>query len=80
MWHTLTDWLLHPDTHLAALAASHGMAVYLLLFAVIFRNEKSRGTIRGFFMGAPGNQAFLRMNSPIIGQMISRQRRPEKMP
>jgi len=36
MWHTLTDWLLHPDTHLAALAASHGMAVYLLLFAIIF--------------------------------------------
>lgn len=36
MWQTLADWLLHPDTRLAALAASHGMAVYLLLFAVIF--------------------------------------------
>jgi hypothetical protein len=37
-------------------------------------------TRRGIFDEAPENQAFLRMNSPIIGQMISRQRRPEKMP
>jgi membrane-associated protein len=36
MWHTLTGWLLHPDAHLGALAASHGAAVYLLLFAIIF--------------------------------------------
>lgn len=36
MWHTLADWLLHPDTHLGALAAGHGVAVYLLLFAIIF--------------------------------------------
>jgi membrane-associated protein len=36
MWHTLTDWLLHPDVHLGALAAGHGVAVYLLLFAIIF--------------------------------------------
>jgi membrane-associated protein len=36
MWHTLTGWLLHPDAHLGALAASHGLAVYLLLFAIIF--------------------------------------------
>jgi hypothetical protein len=32
------------------------------------------------FLKAASDQAFLRMNSPIIGQMISRQRRPEKMP
>jgi membrane-associated protein len=36
MLHTLADWLLHPDTHLGALAASHGLAVYLVLFAIIF--------------------------------------------
>lgn len=35
MWHTLADWLLHPDSYLGALAASHGVAVYLLLFAII---------------------------------------------
>ncbi len=33
-----------------------------------------------FYEGVRNAQAFLRMNSPIIGQMISRQRRPEKMP
>jgi membrane-associated protein len=32
----LTDWVLHLDTHLGALAASHGTLVYLVLFAVIF--------------------------------------------
>jgi membrane-associated protein len=36
MWHTLADWFLHPDIHLGALASSHGVAVYLLLFAIIF--------------------------------------------
>jgi membrane-associated protein len=36
MLHTLLDWLLHPDTHLGALAAGHGVAVYALLFAIIF--------------------------------------------
>ena len=36
MWHTLTGWLLHPDAHLGALAASHGAVVYLLLFGIIF--------------------------------------------
>jgi membrane-associated protein len=36
MTHTLLDWLLHPDTHLGGLAASHGAAVYALLFAIIF--------------------------------------------
>lgn len=30
------DWVLHLDTHLAALAASHDMLVYGVLFAVIF--------------------------------------------
>jgi len=30
------DWILHLDTHLAALAASHGFLVYLALFAIIF--------------------------------------------
>ncbi|MFC5549108.1 DedA family protein [Massilia aerilata] len=33
---TVIDWVLHLDTHLAALAASHGTLVYLLLFGVIF--------------------------------------------
>jgi membrane-associated protein len=33
---TLIDWVLHLDTHLGALAASHGGLVYLILFAVIF--------------------------------------------
>jgi membrane-associated protein len=32
----LIDWVLHLDTHLGALAASHGTLVYLLLFTVIF--------------------------------------------
>jgi len=31
----LFDWFLHLDTHLAAFAASHGMLVYGVLFAVI---------------------------------------------
>lgn len=30
------DWFFHLDTHLAALAASHGTIVYAILFAVIF--------------------------------------------
>jgi membrane-associated protein len=30
------DWLLHPGTHLAALAASHGAMVYAVMFAFIF--------------------------------------------
>jgi len=30
------DWILHLDTHLAALATNHGTLVYLALFAVIF--------------------------------------------
>jgi membrane-associated protein len=33
---TLIDWVMHLDTHLGALAASHGALVYLVLFAVIF--------------------------------------------
>jgi membrane-associated protein len=32
----MIDWVLHLDTHLAALAASHGTLVYLVLFGVIF--------------------------------------------
>jgi membrane-associated protein len=32
----LIDWVLHLDTHLGALAASHGTLVYLVLFAMIF--------------------------------------------
>lgn len=36
MLNTLMDWMVHLDTHLAALAASHGMLVYMALFAVIF--------------------------------------------
>ena len=36
MGHGLLDWILHLDTHLGALAANHGVVVYLLLFGVIF--------------------------------------------
>ena len=36
MLHNLIDWLLHLDTHLAALASGHGVLVYGVLFAVIF--------------------------------------------
>jgi membrane-associated protein len=36
MLSTLTDWILHLDTHLAALASSHAVLVYVVLFAVIF--------------------------------------------
>jgi membrane-associated protein len=36
MGSTLIDWVFHLDTHLAALAASHGALVYLVLFGVIF--------------------------------------------
>jgi membrane-associated protein len=36
MLHTLMDWILHLDTHLAALATSHGAMVYAVLFAFIF--------------------------------------------
>jgi hypothetical protein len=44
-------------------------------------HEKCRELVAAFFIQALfGSQAFLRMNSPIMGQMISRQRRPEKMP
>jgi membrane-associated protein len=32
----LTDWVLHLDTHLAALASSHGAMVYAVLFGFIF--------------------------------------------
>jgi membrane-associated protein len=32
----LTDWIFHLDTHLAALAASHGAMVYAVLFGFIF--------------------------------------------
>jgi hypothetical protein len=34
--HALTDWLLHLDTHLAALAAAHGALVYAVMFGFIF--------------------------------------------
>jgi hypothetical protein len=43
-------------------------------------NKKCRGAGRGIVGIRRADQAFLRMNWPIIGQMISRQRRPEKMP
>jgi membrane-associated protein len=33
---SLIDWILHLDTHLAALASSHAVLVYVVLFAVIF--------------------------------------------
>ena len=33
---TLFDWIFHLDTHLAALAAQHGLWVYLILAVVIF--------------------------------------------
>jgi membrane-associated protein len=36
MLSTLIDWILHLDTHLAALASSHAVLVYVVLFAVIF--------------------------------------------
>jgi membrane-associated protein len=36
MLSTLVDWILHLDVHLAALAASHGLLVYVVLFLVIF--------------------------------------------
>jgi membrane-associated protein len=36
MFSTLLDWILHLDTHLAALASSHAVLVYVALFAVIF--------------------------------------------
>jgi len=36
MLQTLTDWVLHLDAHLAALAAAHSVLVYGVLFAVIF--------------------------------------------
>jgi membrane-associated protein len=36
MLDTVIDWVMHLDTHLGALAASHGALVYLVLFAVIF--------------------------------------------
>ena len=36
MFSTLIDWILHLDTHLAALASSHAVLVYVVLFAVIF--------------------------------------------
>jgi membrane-associated protein len=36
MLQTLIDWILHLDTHLAALASAHGVLVYGVLFGVIF--------------------------------------------
>lgn len=36
MLSTLTDWILHLDVHLVALATSHGLLVYVVLFMVIF--------------------------------------------
>lgn len=36
MSNLLMDWFFHLDSHLAALAASHGAVVYAILFAVIF--------------------------------------------
>ena len=33
---TVFEWIFHLDTHLAALAAQHGVGVYLILAAVIF--------------------------------------------
>jgi membrane-associated protein len=36
MLQTLIDWVLHLDTHLAALAGAHGVLVYGVLFGVIF--------------------------------------------
>ncbi|MCS0588267.1 VTT domain-containing protein [Massilia norwichensis] len=36
MLRTLIDWILHIDAHLAALASSHAVLVYVVLFAVIF--------------------------------------------
>jgi membrane-associated protein len=36
MPNVLTDWVLHLDTHLAALASSHGAMVYAVLFGFIF--------------------------------------------
>ena len=36
MLQIVLDWVLHLDTHLAALAVSHGVLVYTVLFLVIF--------------------------------------------
>ena len=36
MMSSLIDWILHLDTHLAALASSQAVLVYVVLFAVIF--------------------------------------------
>lgn len=36
MFSTVIDWVLHLDVHLAALAASHAVLVYAVLFLVIF--------------------------------------------
>lgn len=36
MSNLLMDWFFHLDSHLAALAASHGVVVYAILFVVIF--------------------------------------------
>lgn len=36
MFSTIIDWILHLDVHLAALAASHALLVYAVLFLVIF--------------------------------------------
>jgi len=47
-----------------------------------FYNEANENAAESaaFFFEATTGQACFRTNSPIIGQMISRQRRPEKMP
>lgn len=36
MLQTFMDWVLHLDTHLAALASAHSVLVYAVLFGVIF--------------------------------------------
>jgi membrane-associated protein len=36
MLHSLMDWVFHLDTHLAALASTHGAMVYAVLFGFIF--------------------------------------------
>jgi membrane-associated protein len=36
MLSTLIDWIRHLDVHLVALATSHGLLVYVVLFTVIF--------------------------------------------
>jgi hypothetical protein len=42
--------------------------------------KKNAAGIAAFLGGAEKAQPNSRMNSPIFGQIVSRQRRPEKMP